>query len=67
MSFHDQVHRDEELASYQAIRQLQLWLQTIAPVSHDVTKEVCEALEKLCTELDYTLVEDEQLNWKILK
>ena len=67
MSYHDEVFRDEELATYKSIRQIQLWLLTIGHLDADDSEPVLDSLEILCEKLGYELVDDEQLGRKILK
>lgn len=67
MSFHDEVHRDNDVANYNSVRQLQLWLLTIGFFDVKTADSILNSLELFCNEMRWELVEDEILGRKILK
>jgi len=49
MTFHDEVHRNEEHAAYLGARHLVIWLKTIAPVNSVVLeRELIGLAEIMC-------------------
>ncbi len=58
MTFHDEVHRDMEIAAYDAVRTLQLWLGTIAPITGAQSIELNNKLVDLCNTMKWSMEED---------
>lgn len=67
MSFHDQVHRENDVANYNSVRQLQLWILTIGHFDCQTSESILASLELFCNQMKWELVEDEVLGRRILK
>ncbi len=67
MTFMDDVHRDNEKASYVSVRQLQLWLSTLAPIEGSKSLRALSMLENICDDMEWEMEWDEQLERSILK
>ena len=67
MTFHDEVLHKLEVDAYQSVRQLQLWLCTVAPLRTESCECILKELHSLCVGMNWSLVHEEQIGWDILK
>lgn len=67
MTFHDELLHQYETDTYRSVRQLQIWLSTIAPLKGEFSEPILTKLEGLCLAMNWPLEYDKDLDRLILE
>lgn len=67
MTFHDYIHSEYEGRARQAVRTLQVWLGTIAPIEPGLKKLTQERLQNIVGYMEWPVEHDDVLNIDIVK